>query len=384
MKRVIRGGMVITPLDVFAEGDVLIEDGRIVGVGPGIACGEKCETIDAAGLIVAPGLVDIHVHGSAGHDTMDGTREAIAGMAQFFATRGVTSFCPTSMTMGGAEIMQAVRAVKDCMDQPVKGAQPLGVHLEGPYIDTKMKGAQPAQYVRPASVAEYQEFFALGNIRMISVAPEVEANRELIGFARSRGAAVAVGHSSANYEQVAEAVKLGVNQSTHTFNQMAGLHHRKPGTVGAALLLDEIYAQFIADGIHLHPAIVDMIVRLKSPKKAVLITDAIRGAGMPDGDYELGGQAIVVKDGAVRLADGTLAGSCLTMDAGVRNLVAFAGVCACEAIEMATLTPARSIGVSDRKGSLERGKDADVVLLDEDLNVVSTIVLGEVVYRAER
>lgn len=276
------------------------------------------------------------------------------------------------------------------MKDPVKGAQPLGVHLEGPYIDKNKKGAQPKRHVRSATAAEYQEFFSLGNIRMISLAPEIEENKELIGFARRQGAAVAVGHSSASYEQMAEAVKLGVNQSTHTFNQMEGIHHRKPGTVGAALLLDEIYAQFIADGIHLHPAIVDMIVRLKTPKKAVLITDAIRGAGMPDGDYELGGQAIIVKDGAVYLKPKpgkedkppTLAGSCLTMDVGVRNLVAFAGVCACEAIEMATLTPARSIGVSDRKGSLERGKDADVVLLDEDLNVVSTLVMGEVVYHA--
>lgn len=383
MKRVIRGGTVITPLEVFEQADVVIEGSRIIGVGPGIACGEACETIEAQGLFVAPGFVDIHVHGSAGHDTMDGTREAIAGMAQFFATRGVTSFCPTTLTMGGEEIMQAVRAVRECMDRPVKGAQPLGVHLEGPYIDAKMKGAQPEQHVRPARAEEYRDFFSLGNIRMISLAPEVEENRELISFARCHGAAVAVGHSSATYEQVEAAVKLGLNQSTHTFNQMAGLHHRKPGTVGAALLLDEIYAQFIADGVHLHPAVVNMIVRLKGTEKAVLITDAIRGAGMPDGDYELGGQAIVVRDGAVRLADGTLAGSCLTMDVGVRNIVSFTGVCACEAIAMATLTPARSIGVSDRKGSLEPGKDADLVLLDQDLRVVSTIVMGEVVYRAE-
>jgi N-acetylglucosamine-6-phosphate deacetylase len=382
LKRVIRGGTVVTPQDVFEQADVVIEGSKIIGVGPGIACGEDCKVIPAEGLIVAPGYVDVHVHGSAGHDAMDGTRKAIEGMAQFFATRGVTSFCPTTLTMGGEEIMQAVRAVQECMDHPTKGAQPLGVHLEGPYIDAKMKGAQPAQHVRAASAQEYQQFFSLGNIRMISLAPEIDANKELISFARRHGAAVAVGHSSASYEQVAEAVKLGLNQSTHTFNQMQGLHHRKPGTVGAALLLDEIYAQFIADGIHLHPAVVDLVVRLKGTEKAVLITDAIRGAGMPDGDYELGGQAIVVRDGAVRLADGTLAGSCLTMDLGVRNLAEFAGVCACEAIEMATLTPARSIGVADRKGSLETSKDADVVLLDQDLNVVSTMVMGEVVYRA--
>ena len=236
MTLTIEKGTVVTPLEVFPEADILVEEGRIVGVGPGLAAHARGEVIDAEGLIVAPGFVDIHVHGSAGHDTMDGTRDAIAGLAAFFATRGVTSFCPTTMTLARADIMQAVRAVHEAQQHPVAGAQPLGVHLEGPYIDSAMKGAQPEQYVRPATAAEYEEFFSLGNIRLLSLAPEIEANKKLIAFARSRGASVAVGHSSATFEQVAEAVQLGLNQSTHTFNQMAGLHHRKPGTVGAALL----------------------------------------------------------------------------------------------------------------------------------------------------
>ncbi len=383
MALTIKNGTVVTPLDVFAEADVLIEETRITGVGPGLAAHGSGEVIDAGGLLVAPGYVDIHVHGSAGHDTMDGTREAIVGMAAYFAKHGVTSFCPSTMTLGAEAIMKAVRNVYECQQHPVAGAQPLGVHLEGPYIDISMKGAQPEQFVRPASAEEYADFFSLGNIRMISLAPEIEANKELIGFARSRGAAVAVGHSSATYEQMVEAVGLGLNQSTHTFNQMAGLHHRKPGTVGAALLIPHIYAQFICDGVHLHPAVVDMIVRLKGPDKAVAITDAINGAGMPNGEYELGGQKIIVKDGAVRLADGiTLAGSCLAMDAAVRNITEFADTCVCDAIRMATLTPARSVGRAHRKGSLEPGKDADIVLLNEDLEVVATVVMGEVVYRA--
>ena len=173
-----------------------------------------------------------------------------------------------------------------------------------------------------------------------------------------------------------------MNQSTHTFNQMEGIHHRKPGTVGAALMLDDVYAQFIADGIHLHPAIVSMIVRLKGPEHAVLVTDAIRGAGMPNGGYELGGQLIVVKDGAVRLADGTLAGSTLAMDLGVRNIASFTGRPLRECIRMATLTPARSIGVSNRKGSLEPGKDADIVLLTSGLKVAATMVMGKLAYEA--
>jgi N-acetylglucosamine-6-phosphate deacetylase len=260
------------------------------------------------------------------------------------------------------------------------GAQPLGVHLEGPCIDVKKKGAQPEQHITNAASIDYQQLFSLGNIKLITLAPEIEENADLIAFARAQGAAVVVGHSSATYEDLEEAVKHGLNHATHTFNQMEGLHHRKPGTVGGVLLLDEIYAEFIADGVHLHPAVVDMVVRLKGADRAVAITDAISGAGMPDGEYELGGQKIVVKEGAVRLPDGTLAGSALTLDQAVRNIVEFTVASLPEAIQMATLTPARSIGVADRKGSLEPGKDADIVILDDDLDVLKTMVGGEVVY----
>ncbi len=354
MRTVIRNGHIITPLEVIERGDVLIEDGAIFAVGPGLAGVGVDETIDAAGQIVAPGYVDVHIHGSAGHDTMDGTREAIEGIARFVATHGVASFCPTTLTQPVADIMRSVRAVHECMENGIEGgAQPLGVHLEGPCIDAKMKGAQPEQHITSGAAIDYKQLFELGNIKLITLAPEIPENRELIAFARSKGATVVVGHSSASYEDLVEAVKLGVSQATHTFNQMQGLHHRAPGTVGGVLLLDEIYAEFIADGVHTHPAIVDMIFRLKGADRAVAITDAISGAGMPDGNYELGGQPIVVKEGAVRLASGALAGSALTLDAAVRNIVKFTRASVREAIQMATLTPARSIGISNRKGSLE-------------------------------
>ncbi|MFB3881692.1 MAG: N-acetylglucosamine-6-phosphate deacetylase [Armatimonadota bacterium] len=381
MRTIIKNGKVITPLETMENADVLIEDGRILAVGPGL--GTADEVIDAAGQIVAPGYVDVHIHGSAGHDTMDGTREAIEGIARFIATRGVTSFCPTTLTQPTDAIMASVRAVYECMENGIEGgAQPLGVHLEGPCIDVKMKGAQPEQHIVSGAAIDYRRFFSLGNIRLITLAPEIAENRDLITFARSQGAAVVVGHSSAEYEDLVAAVKLGVNHATHTFNQMGGLHHRKPGTVGGVLLLDDIYAEFIADGVHTHPAIIDMIVRLKGPGRAVAITDAISGAGMPDGNYELGGQPIVVKEGAVRLGDGRLAGSALTLDQGVRNIVKFTRASIADAIRMATLTPARSIGLANRKGSIEPGKDADLIILDRDLNVVSTMVGGEVVYKS--
>jgi len=381
MRIAITGGKVITPLEVHERADVLIEGGTIVAVGPGVAEGVR-ERLAADGMLVAPGFVDVHVHGGAGHDAMDGTREAIEGMARYFATKGVTSFCPTTLTQAPEAIMASVRAIHDCQQRPIEGgAQPLGVHLEGPCIEAGKKGAQPGEHIRTAAALDYEGIFSLGNIRLITLAPEIEENRPLIAFARRRGAAAVVGHSAATYEQMVEAVGLGLNHATHTFNQMEGIHHRQPGTAGAVLLLEEIYAEFIADGIHLHPAIVDMVVRLKGPERAVMITDAIRGAGMPDGEYELGGQKIVVKQGAVRLTDGTLAGSALTMDAAVRNVRAFTGRPLAECLQMATLTPARSIGVAHRKGSLEPGKDADIVILSPDLEVQATMVMGEVVYR---
>ena len=203
MLTAIRGGRVVTPLEVFDRADVLIENGSIVAVGPGVAQGAVAETIAAEGQVVAPGYVDVHGHGSAGHDTMDGTRESIEGMARFFASRGVTSFCPTTLTAGAEAITTSVRTVHECQESPIEGgAQPLGVHLEGPYIDASKKGAQPEEHVRTASVGDYKDFFALGNIRLITLAPEIEENRELIPFARSRGAVVVVGHSSASYEEM--------------------------------------------------------------------------------------------------------------------------------------------------------------------------------------
>ncbi|MEA3344856.1 MAG: N-acetylglucosamine-6-phosphate deacetylase, partial [Chloroflexota bacterium] len=265
-----------------------------------------------------------------------------------------------------------------CMEEGSDGAEILGVHLEGPYFNLEKKGAQPASQIRPADPEEYGSFFRAGPVRLIALAPEIPGNRGLIPYAIDRGAVVAVGHSVATYEEMLEAVSLGLSQATHTFNGMGGLHHRRPGTVGAALTCDEIYAQVIVDLIHIHPAVVKLLVRAKGPERTVLITDAMRAAGMPDGTYELGGQEVIVREGEARLPTGSLAGSTLTMDQAVRNVMRAADLSLSEALRMATITPAYSIGVEDRKGSLETGKDADIILLDEELQVVLTMVRGEI------
>jgi len=378
---VIVGGRVLTPFRVLEPGTVTVGEGKIIAVEEGARrIGDEEKIIDAEGLTVAPGLIDVHVHGGVGHDTMDATSEAIEGMARFFACHGVTSFLPTTMTASRGEIVAAIENVARCMEKGSDGAEVLGIHLEGPYVSQERKGAQSPSYIRAADPEEYETFFQAGPVRLITLAPEIQRNRELIPFAVEHGAAVAVGHSAATYEEVLEAVSLGLSQATHTFNGMGGLHHRRPGTVGAVLSCDDIYAQVIVDFLHVHPAVVKILVRAKGPERTVLITDATRAAGMPDGTYDLGGQDVTVAGGEARLSAGSLAGSTLTMDQAVRNVMEAADLSLPEALGMASITPARSIGVADRKGSLERGKDADVILLDEEHQVVLTMVGGEVVY----
>ena len=388
---IITGGRVVTPYKVLEPGTVIVREGRIAAVEKGVhstssgvhSTSSEERVINAEGLTVAPGFIDIHVHGGAGHDTMDATPEAIEGMARFFACHGVTSFLPTTVTAGREETLAAIQNVARYVGERTGGAEVLGVHLEGPYVNQDKKGAQPLSYIRLAKREEYEAFFQAGPVRLITLAPEIAPNRKVIPFAVERGASVAVGHSVATYEEVLQAVSLGLSQATHTFNAMGDLHHRQPGTVGAVLSCDDIYAQIIVDFIHVHLAVVKLVVRAKYPERTILITDAIRAAGLSDGIYDLGGQEVTVKDGQARLSTGNLAGSTLTMDRAVRNVMKAADLSLPSALKMATVTPAHSIGLSDRKGSLVPEKDADVVLLDEKLQVVLTMVGGKVVYRRE-
>ena len=377
----IENGTVITPWQVLEGTTVVVEDGRIAEIGQATHADPHAEVqrIDATNLYVVPGFIDIHIHGAAGHDTMDATPEALHTIARFIAAHGVTSYLPTTITAPPQAILKAIDNAVRC-PQPEDGAHHLGVHLEGPYLHADHRGAQPLEHLRDPDPAEYRAWLANEHVKLITVAPELDGALQLIAEGVSRGIEFAVGHSGASYEQVVAAANRGLRQATHTCNGMLGLHHRRPGTLGAVLTDDRIYAQVIADGVHVHPAVVKLLVRAKGVARTILITDAMRATGLDDGEYDLGGQTITVRDGVARTASGNLAGSTLTLDAALRNVIRWTGLSLAEALPMATAVPAEAMGLAGRKGVLTPGADADIVLLDPDLNVQLTMVTGRVVY----
>ena len=381
MRTLISGGTLLTPHTTLTDHTLIIEQNKIAALITGhIAPQAGDQVIDASGYWVVPGFIDVHVHGGVGQDTMDATPDAICAMGHFFAQHGVTSYLPTTMTASEEAIQAAIDNVVSC-SQPADGAQPLGLHLEGPYLNPAHRGAQHPDYLRSPNPAEYKRWFESGHIRLITVAPELNGAQRFIAAGVEKGIEFAIGHSGASYEQVVEAANWGARQATHTFNGMLGLHHRAPGTLGGTLTDERIYCQIIVDGIHVHPAMVKLLIRAKRIGRTILITDAIRAAGWPDGTCDLDERPVTVENGVVRIASGNLAGSTLTLDMALRNTMHYAGLSLREALPMATAVPAQALRLEGRKGVLAPGADADVVLLDSEFSVTMTLVGGRVAYR---
>ncbi len=377
---ILAGGTILTPDQALPNRALIIEGKRISRISDQPVLEMPGDLrIDVAGLRVVPGFIDVHVHGALGADTMDGTHEAIHRMGRYFARCGVTSFLPTTVASSAQEIESVLQSISTLPDFD-DSARPLGVHLEGPYLNYDYRGAQPHQYLRSADATEYAAWLRTKVVRLITVAPEIEGVLELIRTGIESGIEFAAGHSGATHEQLLLAADLGLRQATHTFNGMAGLHHRAPGLLGTILTDDRIRAQIIADGIHVHPAAVRLLVKAKSVDRTMLITDAIRATGMPDGDYAFASQMIHVSGAIARTSAGSLAGSTLTMDQALRNIMAFTGLSLMQALPMATSTPASALGLRDRKGSISPGLDADIAVLDANNQVWLTIVGGRVVY----
>lgn len=378
----IKNAQLMAPDARLERGWLLTVGSRIAALGAGAPPAfPDHETVDAGGLTLLPGFIDVHVHGGAGAEAMDAHPDALRAMARLYAQHGVTAFTAATWTDSDARIQAALDAVLELRGPQPEGATLLGVYLEGPYLNAVRCGAQSTQYIRTAPRDEALAYLDAGVIRLVALAPEFEANHWLIEECVRRGITVSAAHTAATYEQMRDAVARGLTHATHTYNAMTGLHHREPGTLGAVMALPEIRAELIADNIHVHPASMRILYRAKGRDGLVLVTDAMRGAGMPEGEYRIDERTVMVRDGAVRLPDGTLAGSILTMERALANLMAATGESLDVLWPTSSLNAARAIHVADRKGSLEVGKDADLVLVDDTLTVRLTVAEGVAVYR---
>ena len=364
----------LVQMDLRTEGD------RIREIGASLT-GE--ETLDCAGCIVTPGFVDVHIHGCVGADTCDGEEESIRKMARHLVTKGVTSFCPTTMTVSTEEIRAALRAARGCMGRPQEGARVLGVNMEGPFISAKKKGAQKEEYVRNPDWELFRSLYedCGGIVRLVDIAPECEGAQTFVERAKEL-CTVSIAHTEADFEQAKQSFAWGITHATHLYNAMSGLTHRAPGVVGAVMDTPTVRAELICDGFHINPAVLRITFRILGEDRTVVVSDSMRAAGQPDGDYDLGGQMVQVRGGHALLPDGTIAGSTTNLHEELKNLISF-GIPFRQAVKSVTINPAREAGAADRVGSLASGKLADAVVLDAATYDIRFVLMnGSVVYRA--
>lgn len=365
---------------VVSPAVVWIEDGRIERVEDRSVVPSElpsdCATIDGRGMLLIPGMIDVHIHGANGFDMMDGTEESVQQVSKACADSGCTSFLATSVSSTVEDLLGMVRSVKRVAGQE-RGASIAGIHLEGPYLNVKRKGMQNEKYLRHPDLEEMKSIFAEadGLIKMVTLAPELPGAMELIAYLREQEVIIAVAHSDATYEEAKKAFDQGASHVTHCFNGMRPIHHREPGLVVAAFEEDHVSLQAIVDHVHLHPAVVRLMYRLKGAHGMVLITDALQAMGLGDGSYSFGGHDVQVVDGVARLADGTLASSTVTMNKALRYTMEL-GIPLTDAVQMASATPADILGLSNR-GRIASGCRADLVLLDERYDVQWTMIDGK-------
>ncbi|PYZ92070.1 N-acetylglucosamine-6-phosphate deacetylase [Salipaludibacillus keqinensis] len=333
-------------------------------------------------VYIVPGFIDIHIHGVKGADVMDGTLQSLQTMKKALPQEGTTSFLATTITQSEEEILQALQTVKSSLDQDSSGCEMLGVHLEGPFISKKRAGAQPLEFIRSADVSLFNKFQKASgkNIKLVTMAPEEDPDGKLVAELKNQRVIPSIGHSDASYEQVVQGIEDGFNHVTHLFNGMKGAHHRDLGVAGGALLHDELMSEMIVDGIHISPPMVKLAYQTMGADRIILITDAMRAKGLKEGEFSLGGQTVYVTEDRAVLKDGTLAGSVLKMNDAVKNMIEYSGCSLHEAVKMATINPAKQLGILDRKGSLENGKDADFCIVSESFEVLQTYARGDKVF----
>jgi N-acetylglucosamine-6-phosphate deacetylase len=363
---------------------IIVEDRRITAVGKRgeVPIPAGASVVDLGEGLLAAGFIDMHIHGGAGYDVMEGMAEGLAALETHLAKHGTTSYCPTTVSAKVDTTLHALECLADEIEgvdkRPLKPlrARPLGVHLEGPFISKGKAGAHPLNCILEPSLELFDRFWqaARGQVKVITIAPELEGSDAVIREATKRGVCVSLGHSNATLEQTQRGMAAGGRHVTHVFNAMRPLDHREPGILGCALVEDRLSAEVIADGIHVSPEMVKLVVKAKG-ERAVLVTDGLSATGMPDGHYQLGGFLVELK-GDRCLSQGRLAGSVLTLDRAVRNVMEFAGITLDSALRFATASPARTLGLNGRKGVIAPGADADFVLLKPDGQVSAVVVDG--------
>ncbi|HVV56152.1 MAG TPA: N-acetylglucosamine-6-phosphate deacetylase [Mucilaginibacter sp.] len=389
----IRNGNIITPDGILTNHTLLITDGIITEISASDIDAPDAAETDAQGNYVSPGFIDIHVHGGGGSDFMDNTVEAFLNIANLHARHGTTAMFPTTLSCEKSDLLETLSVYEQANQLNTNGAQFLGIHIEGPYFEMSQRGAQDPRYIRNPDPGEYREILKTSrHIKRWSAAPELPGAIEFGRYMAAHHVLPAIAHTDAVYEEVAEAFENGFTLATHFYSAMSGVTRRNAfryaGVVESAYLIDDMFVEIIADGVHLPAPLLKLICKIKGPDRIALITDAMRAAGMPDGESVLGslkdGTRVIVEDGVAKMPDRqSFAGSVATFDRLVRNMVNLAGVSLTEAIRMAATTPAKIMKIDGRKGSIEKGKDADIVIFDKDIHIQQTIIAGKIIYSSD-
>jgi N-acetylglucosamine-6-phosphate deacetylase len=382
----LHAGTAITPKGEISDAGILIRDGEIETIGPrsGMELPGSAEEIRATEYTAVPGFLDVHVHGAGGHDVMEGDEKALSTITQRLAAFGTTSLLATTVTASADETCRAVEGISKYISGQYRAnggrADILGIHFEGPFLSKERRGVHPQEWLQLPSAELLQTFLhaASGNARIMTIAPELLGAMPCIDAARSLGMVVSIGHTDATYEQARVAVAHGAHHATHVYNAMRPFSHRDPGVIGAVLTTPEVTAELIADCVHVDDIAMKVLLQAKGPERVILISDGTSATGMPDGKYLLGGLEVTVRDGVCRNSEGKLAGSTLTLDRALRNIVKL-GVSLADAVRMLTLNPATLLGIEFKKGALRTGADADVVLLNDSLEIMQVWARGTLV-----
>lgn len=377
MRLIIKNGIIYTPYQIKKDFWIIIDEGKICDVVPKRSKPPQgTSIIDAKGGIIAPGFIDIHIQGAGGYDVLDGTKSALKMISEVLPRFGTTSYLATTVFKDND-----ISHIKNIVDfKNLNGAELLGIHLEGPFVNPNKKGMIRTNGIRNCSAKGLNHILkeTKNRLKIMTIAPELDGALDLIKRLKAKGVIASFGHSDATYEQAQAGISAGIRHVTHICNAMRPIHHRDPGPLIALLMNEQISVQLIADGIHIHPAVLKFIVRVKGVDNILLITDGMSSLGMPDGRYMYDGWEYVSKAGICRYEDGTLIGTSLPLNKLLRRMFEFTGISVLEALKMVTSNPAKLLGISSVKGSIEKGKDADIVIMDKNFNVKSTIIKGKV------